>query len=310
MILDFGSDIRLSGRLDLPDSENSKYPTVLILPGSGEFDVDGNVTEIPELDTYRLLAQEFNSIGYATFRYNKRGIEESEGNYYSAGVEEFLTDAEEAYNFLLTLDEVDKDNIYVCGHSEGAILATILQDRKQLFKGMMLLSGGGLDLRTGQLRLYEYLDWEKKQIGGIAGLVARFTIRSSKYIKKQEELYDECRTRNVDFYEIDGKIVPVKWYREHLEYTPEMINEMLSRVDVPILALFGTKDIQSKEEDITSNNEQIETDTLEGMDHMLRRYPDIPSVIGQLGQYRIDQGLHLHDELTPRIKRWLLLHNK
>ena len=62
--------------------------------------------------------------GIASFRYDKRGIGKSGGNFKIVGLSEMVEDACAAIDFISEqTDAVDSKEIYLLGHSEGAVLA-------------------------------------------------------------------------------------------------------------------------------------------------------------------------------------------
>jgi pimeloyl-ACP methyl ester carboxylesterase len=64
----------VAGTLRLPDA-GGKAPAVLIVAGSGPTDRDGNNTMIPgHNDSLKMLADALAQAGYASVRYDKRGI--------------------------------------------------------------------------------------------------------------------------------------------------------------------------------------------------------------------------------------------
>ncbi len=101
----------------------AKLPAALIIAGSGPTDRDGNSTLIgAPLNTLKDIAAHLASNGIASLRYDKRGIGESEAagdSPFSA----YVSDAADAYNFLSSKTEINSSEIFIIGHSEGAIIA-------------------------------------------------------------------------------------------------------------------------------------------------------------------------------------------
>lgn len=67
----------LKGKMVTPNQE-SGYPVVLIIPGSGPTDMDGNSAALPgKNNSLRYLAEGLAGKGIASLRYDKRGIASS-----------------------------------------------------------------------------------------------------------------------------------------------------------------------------------------------------------------------------------------
>jgi alpha/beta superfamily hydrolase len=118
--------IELEGRLRLPDGAIKAPGVVLCHPhpaGRGEMDV-------PLLT---VIADSLGSAGYATLRFNFGGVGGSEG-VFSDGVEE-TGDVWAAFDYLVSLDGVEGNNLSLVGWSFGA------------WMGLMAI-GGGLPARN------------------------------------------------------------------------------------------------------------------------------------------------------------------
>ncbi|WP_199426637.1 alpha/beta hydrolase family protein [Thermaerobacillus caldiproteolyticus] len=123
--------------------KKQNYPAVLILSGSGPLNRDGNDAKGKlQLNLYKQLASFITSLGFITLRYDKRGIGESEGDYFSAGMWDLVHDAKSAVQFLKNHPSVDDQRIIVLGHSEGTTLAVALNTIERIH-GLILLSGAG-----------------------------------------------------------------------------------------------------------------------------------------------------------------------
>src|SRR5699024_6565919 len=138
------------GTLTMPKSmkEDTILPAVLILPGTGTLNRDGNMKNGKiRLNLYRELAEYITSIGFITLRYDKRGVGKSEGKVYETGMWNLVDDAEASLEYLRHFPNVNPDKVFVLGHSEGSILATALNARNPV-SGLILLSGAGDKLNS------------------------------------------------------------------------------------------------------------------------------------------------------------------
>ena len=125
-----GSDVKLKGTLTLPEQANnaSSVPVVLMLHGSGPVDRDENYKWM-KMNVFKELTEYIVPHGFATLRYDKRGVGESEGDYFKAGFWDLVKDAEASVRFLKTNAQIDADRIFLLGHSEGCTIAAALNRR-------------------------------------------------------------------------------------------------------------------------------------------------------------------------------------
>jgi hypothetical protein len=123
----------LRGTLVLPaPGDGARAPAVLLLPGSGPTDRDGNQPSVG-LAT-NLLAQVADALadaGIASLRFDKRAAhvyaprwppgDEAMDEFFS--YENFVGDARAAYETMRTRAEIDPRRVAIAGHSEGGLLA-------------------------------------------------------------------------------------------------------------------------------------------------------------------------------------------
>jgi uncharacterized protein len=115
--------VAINGALLLPtgvtDSDSSPVPLVIIVPGSGPTDRNGNTPLIPgRNDSLKLLAEGLASHGIASLRYDKRGIA---GSVYEGFKEEDLTFGDlvnDLLGWVLWADaRNDISGVFLAGHS-------------------------------------------------------------------------------------------------------------------------------------------------------------------------------------------------
>lgn len=133
-----GSACPLGATLTIPDA-GQKSPAILIIPGTGTSDRDGN-NERFDLRLYKELAQFLGGLGFVVLRYDKRGIGASGGDYYQTGFRDLVDDAQACVEFLRDRPEVDADQLTLLGHSEGCWIAPAVNARTHV-QGLILLAG-------------------------------------------------------------------------------------------------------------------------------------------------------------------------
>lgn len=133
----------IHGTLSVPD--NASRTAVLIIAGSGPTDRNGNssVTGIAT-NTYKMLADSLAARGYASLRYDKRGIAASA----TAATDEsqltfdaYIDDAA-AWAEWLAADE-RFDRVVLAGHSEGGLIALVAAKRSDKVVAVVTLAGVG-----------------------------------------------------------------------------------------------------------------------------------------------------------------------
>ena len=142
-------NIKLAGTLAFPNANVTTPSAFLFINGSGPTDRNENPDfslMAPKekeklaqalkafklepskfkLNVFNEMSDFFVSEGFATFRYDKRGIGKSAGDYKTAGFSDLVIDARAALKFLRGRKEVDSSKIIVLGHSEGGIIGPVL----------------------------------------------------------------------------------------------------------------------------------------------------------------------------------------
>ena len=131
----------LRGTLLLPAGEDSA-PAVLILAGSGPTDRDGNQPGARN-DALRLLAEGLAEAGIASLRVDKRGVGQSLPAWPEAALrfDTYVEDAAAWMAWLAAQPRLRPPG--VVGHSEGALVATLLARREPGMARLVLLAGAG-----------------------------------------------------------------------------------------------------------------------------------------------------------------------
>lgn len=113
----------LAGSLMLPAPDPARpgpRGALVFVSGSGPSDRDETVGGFA---VFRALAEKLAAAGYASLRYDDRGVEDSGGDYGQVTMDILARDAVAAALALRARPEIDPARVGVLGHSEGAILA-------------------------------------------------------------------------------------------------------------------------------------------------------------------------------------------
>jgi uncharacterized protein len=132
----------LFGTTQLP-SGRRPLPVVLIIAGSGPTDRNGNSIAGVSANSYKILAESLAARGFASVRYDKRGIAASGGagkNEQDLRFDDYVADA------VAWTEAIARDSrfsrIGIIGHSEGALIGALAAERGPV-AGFVSLAGAG-----------------------------------------------------------------------------------------------------------------------------------------------------------------------
>jgi dienelactone hydrolase len=237
-------DVTLSATLQLPQGQGP-WPALLLLPGSGPTDRDGNQGE-RRTDLLKQLADHLASQGIASLRFDKRGIGADRGALASMPGDKlkdyvrfshFIADSVAAFRALLAHPAVDPKHCGILGHSEGGILA--IEASRQLAPAALVLiatPGRRLDL---VLR-----DQVAASLQRQAGLAEQ---QRQDLLQAFDHAVEELRLRDALPAEMPSGIAPLfPAYLTHFWHEAMLIDPSadLAAYDGPVLLLQGDQDKQ------------------------------------------------------------------
>jgi pimeloyl-ACP methyl ester carboxylesterase len=242
--------VSLAGTLTLPKGAGP-FPAALLIVGSGPHDRDESLANHRP---FLVLADHLTRKGFAVLRYDKRGIGKSTGSADRATTLDLAADAQAAIAYLKTRKEIDPAKIALIGHSEGAMIAPLIASQTKDVAWVVLLAAPatkGEDTLLNQSEL----------IGRAGGLTDEQLTTSLDF---DQAAYDLVRTEK-DSAVLNDKLsglvkasglaaamtpavlepqlrmLESPWFRFFLDYDP-LPN--LKALQVPVLALYGQKDLQ------------------------------------------------------------------
>lgn len=264
------SGVKLSGTLTLPRA-GAPHPLVILATGSGPQNRD---EELMGHKPFLVLADSLTRAGYAVLRYDDRGVGKSTGSFATSLTTDFADDLEAALRYSLTLKEVNKQRIWLMGHSEGAVLAAMVAARTKVrLAGIALIAGPVKPLLelmldqghavlersfAGREHLLALLTPIEELNQRLYTAAADETIPTEALIAKFDELYrtsslhaqlqewpseDEADRKSIErsFREQSFPALTSPYMRALLRIKPQ---DYLSRVRCPVVAIFGEVDMQ------------------------------------------------------------------
>lgn len=290
------ASLHLAGTLRLPDSARP-CPAVLLIPGSGQVDRNENAAKLP-INAFHDIAEHLSEQGVAAFRYDKRGVGASEGNFWETGFLDNLADAAAALSYLKAQREIQPVKVFLLGHSEGALIATHLAAAGAEVAGVILLAGPA---QRGE----EVLRWQAVQVmKGMHGFNKWLIDLLHVDVRKaQQKQLDKIKRSKKNWYRVQMVAkVNARWLREFMAYDPA---DDLPKIRVPVLAITGTKDIQVDPADLGRMaglvRSEYESHAVTNLTHLLRTEPGEPT----LSTYKQQVTQPVDPQVLQIISEWL-----
>lgn len=296
--------ISIGATVSYPD-DSRKYPAIVLIMGTGKTDRDGNEKGF-KTDLYKNFAEMFAEYGFVSVRYDKRGTYQTEGNYNTAGLSDLMDDAISVIRYTKLLPYVDETRVIVCGHSEGAMIATLLSSKEDT--AGLLLFGGAATCMKDALLYQNYLaaeEFAKKK--GLLGMLLRSQTSQEKTDAKVDAMFQKCISAKKDRVFFGGAMLNAKWVKEHASYRSEDYVALLEQYGKPILAVTGTADISTDYRRLSALHDIpfAESYTPYNVNHILREIDDDNSVMTVKKQYRRLAAQHIHFDTEQYIRKWL-----
>lgn len=244
-------------------ADQAGAPVVLIIPGSGPTDRDGDNPLGVRAASYRLLAEALAAQGVSSVRIDKRGMFESA----APGVDpNNIVIADYATDIAAWTAEIRRQTgvgcVWLAGHSEGALIALVAAQTDANVCGLVLIAGPGR-------RLADVL---REQL--------RANPANAPILTDAERIIAELEAgRRVPASEIQPVLQPL--FREDVQgfvislfsYDPA---QLVRDYAGPVLVMQGTTDLQVTMADadaLAGARPGVELARLEGVNHVLKLAP-------------------------------------
>lgn len=267
-------NVTLAGTLTMPNGQGP-FPAVVLIPDSGRENRDD---ELFGFKGFERIADHLTTRGIAVLRCDGRGVGGSTGDPKAMTPADFADDAEAQVRFLRQRQDIQPNRIGLLGHGEGAVAAARVAARSKDVAFLVLMGGAavpGDKLTLAQIeaaqRIHnlpaaaraEEIDlWKRvfqavrsgESIDPIVAEVKARALRDLEAARKraEEEMArlpkDQQRpvpdTSRTVAAAVDAQFAQARtpWFRAFLDDDPAAA---LSKVTVPVLALFGELDTQA-----------------------------------------------------------------
>jgi uncharacterized protein len=216
---------RLFGTLTLPAGKEP-CQVVIIIPGSGPTDRNGNNSTGLRTNTYKMLADTLKKAGIACLRYDKRGVAASADALLSEDVLRFDTSINDAAACIRFVQQIKRfSEIIVVGHSEGSLQGMIAARQTGASKFVSIAGAGS--------SAYEIL---KTQLSNLPTSMRQRTyqildsVKDGHFITNLAPEYQTLFRPSVQPY-------LYTWFL----YEPQI---EIKKLTIPILVVQGGKDVQ------------------------------------------------------------------
>ncbi|GAE36263.1 alpha/beta hydrolase family protein [Halalkalibacter akibai] len=307
--IQFGTAPKIFGTIMYPSLADEKKPAILLIPGSGPIDRNGNgKKKNQKLNVYNQLAHFLTENGFITLRFDKRGTGKSNASFIEAGFWDLVADGRAAVDVLKQQQEVDSNKIFILGHSEGCMLAPEIAKGNDI-AGLILVAGAAQSMHEAMIFQREQSVKELQNIKGFKGKLISLLKVPQKAAKQGQKFDEKVLKSEKDVIRYQGIKINAKWFREHFQYN---VKSGLEDVECPILAITGSRDVQAQPEKVfeIAQYTNVETDAVivEGMNHMLRDQEEDLGILQIKRVYKDVGNQPLSKELLDSLKKWLTQH--
>ena len=246
---------QIAGSLIVPEYD-TKVPVVIIIPGSGPTDRDGNTFGAGKNNSLKILAKALEQEGIASLRIDKRGLPGVSSTVMPERDLRFSHYIEDITSWCGFLRQDDRfGDLYIAGHSEGSLVG-IMSSSSCNATGFISLAGMG---RTMGDLLREQLSAQLPEA------LLEESLSAIKALESGEELGEFSPSLAALFR---PSVQP--YLRSVISIDPV---EEIAKLEIPILILQGSTDLQVKVQDaelLDAAAKSSRLNVIDGMNHVLK----------------------------------------
>lgn len=273
----------VKGTLLIPTGEENPN-LVILVHGSGPVDRNGNQAFMKN-DSFKKLATDLSAQGIATYRFDKRILQMDRLNIKEEEIrfDDFITDVVSAIEYFK--QNGNYRNVVVVGHSQGSLVGmAAAKDRADAF---VSIAGAAHPI-------------DSVIIEQIAGQMPGLEESAQKSF---EEMRANGSSRNYNpMLEMIFRPSVQPFILSWMEYDPQ---EKIEALDIPVLVINGSSDLQVKEEHAEKLHRakpEAKLVILDKMNHVLRQIEG--DDLENSKSYN-QPNLPLHPELVPAITNFI-----
>jgi len=285
-------DCDIYGTLQVPETKD-KVPVALMIAGSGPTDRNANGPMINS-NAYKMLSDSLNHYGIATLRYDKRGIAKSVSGQREE--EMIFTDfVEDAKGWIELLSKDERfSQVIVIGHSEGSLIGMIASKNNPEVSKFISVAGVGV---PADEILKEQLSRNLESAPEMKSVVFSYIDEI-----KQGRMVENVPQNLYALFRPSVQPYMISWFK----FNPQ---EEIKKLNIPILILQGTLDIQVSENEaelLYKANPKAKKVIIQNMDHVLKTSKST-DVNEQMTNSYNNPNTPIHKELVEKIVEFIKL---
>lgn len=265
-------------------------PLLVIIPGSGPTDRNGNSILIPgPNDSFLQLADSLLKYGVASYRYDKLGVGASKMSKTEDQLR-FGSNVDVAIAAIEKMKSLGFKNIYILGHSQGSLVG-ILVAQKEKIKGLISVAGASENAYNTIIKQLKTSLPEEMQASTIQKLDS---IKTGYEVTKYNPNLAALLRPSVQPY-----------LRSYFAFTP---TEEIAKLQIPVLIIQGARDLQTSVEDAKALHlayPGADYKVYPNMNHVLKTVDE--SREQNMGAYS-DPDFPLARNLATDIASWIKIH--
>lgn len=240
----------IDGTLLSPNT-SEKPRLAIIIAGSGPTNRNGNQNFLQN-NSLKKLAEGLTNKAIATFRYDKRIVKQIRKGKVDKDMmfDDFVSDASDVIDYFQAKDSYSQ--IFVIGHSQGSLVGML--SAKDKADGFISLAGAGQNI--GDVLIEQATRMDPKLGKETQPVIAQL---------KQGKNVTNYPSALASVFNADIQPFMINW----MKYNP---NEIIKTLEMPILLINGTKDLQVSESEVKLlkvANEKAILVLIENMNHVL-----------------------------------------